>query len=265
MTLEDPQYLLNHQYKDAKNLNARIRLHALFSTNPQGIHAWMFDQFDLPEHGTLLELGCGPGTLWQENPHRVPAGWRIRLTDFSPGMVAAARQNLTGRDQFTFELVNAQSIPYDEASFDAVMAHYMLYHVPDRQKALAEIARVLKPGGHFFAMTVGENHLLELFEMLHEFDPDEESRLSPTPFLLENGADQISTFFTSTELRRYEDSLAITETGPLVDYILSSFRLGQNMTGEAKIAALRANLDARLAREGIIRVQKHSGMFMAVK
>ncbi|GAB4581766.1 MAG: hypothetical protein Fur0022_45160 [Anaerolineales bacterium] len=263
MNLQDSQYLLTQQYKDPGNLNARIRLHDLFSTSPYSIHQWMFDQFTLPETCTLLELGCGPATLWHENRNRVPAGWRATLTDFSPGMVAAAQKTLAGMPQFTFEQVDAQAIPYPDASFNAVIAHYMLYHVPDRPRALAEIARVLKPGGKFFAVTLGADHIREIFEIMREFDPQWSKGHSDNPFTLENGGGQIAPFFNSVELRPYEDSLHITAAEPLVDYILSMSNLGDAEINEAKIGALRKQIETRLVQSGFIHVQKHSGMFIA--
>lgn len=263
MELQNPQYLLSQQYKDPGNLNARLRLHARFSTNSYGLHRWMFDQFALPRAAALLELGCGPGSLWQENLDRLPAGWRVTLTDFSPGMLAAARQALDGHPQFAFELADAQFLPYEDASFDAVMAHFMLYHVSDRPKVLAEIARVLKPGGKFYAATLGADHILEIFEIMRDFDPAWSQGHTVNPFTLENGAAQIAPFFASVELRRYEDSLAITETEPLVAYILSMSALTAERADAEKLAALRQAIDARLAQQGAIRVQKHNGMFIA--
>lgn len=265
MNLQDPHYLLTQQYKDPSNLNARIRLHELFSTNPSGVHRWMFDQFTLPENCTLLELGCGPATLWGENLPRVPAGWRATLTDFSPGMVAAARQTLAGQPNFTIEQADAQALPYPDATFDAVMAHYMLYHVPDRPRALSEIRRVLKPGGMFFAMTVGAYHLQEIFEIMRDFDPDWREGHVHTPFTLENGGAQIAPFFPNVELRLYEDRLAITEAEPLIQYMRSMSRLSDVVWTDEKIAALQAVIEARLARDGAIHVRKDNGMFVAVK
>ena len=69
---------------------------------------------------------------------RIPAGWSITLSDFSPGMLDAAWRNLvvTGR-AFQFKEIDAQSIPFEDETFDAVIANHMLYHVPDRPKAIA--------------------------------------------------------------------------------------------------------------------------------
>src|ERR1700758_5420037 len=84
--LTNQSYLLNEQYKDAANLNARIQLHARFSTNKRGWNRWVFDQFKIPPNGRILELGCGPGKLWSSNLDGIGADWQITLSDFSEGM-----------------------------------------------------------------------------------------------------------------------------------------------------------------------------------
>ena len=89
--LSDQNYLLQQQYKDASNLNARVRLHARFSTNPYHWFLWIFDQFKIPGQARVLELGCGPADLWRMNLERIPPGWDITLSDFSSGMVDQAR------------------------------------------------------------------------------------------------------------------------------------------------------------------------------
>lgn len=84
-------HLLKNQYHNASNLNERMALHARFSVNREGWHRWVFDQLDLPPQAHLLELGCGPGTLWAKN-QRDSQGWDILLSDFSAGMLDEARQ-----------------------------------------------------------------------------------------------------------------------------------------------------------------------------
>ena len=118
---------------------------------------------NLSADARILEIGYGPADLWVQNLDRLPAGWTITLTDFSVGMIEAAQRNLAGAGRpFTFRPMNAQSIPFDTATFDAVIANHMLYHVPDLTKAVAEIHSVLKPGGTLYAATNGKGHLREL-------------------------------------------------------------------------------------------------------
>ena len=143
-------YDLATQYRDAGNLNARIALHARFSTNPYGWMRWAFEQMRLAPGERILEVGAGPATTWQKNLGRVPPGCDITLTDLSPGMVEAAEQNLRGSyPHFKVQVANVESLPFGDAGYDVVVANHMLYHVPDLAKGLSEIRRVLKPGGRF--------------------------------------------------------------------------------------------------------------------
>ena len=170
----DPHYLKTEQYRDETNLNARLEIHRRFSTNSYGWFPWIFDILEsLPNQARVLELGCGPGYMWKECIDRIPADWSITLSDLSDGMVDAAWRNLvvTGR-AFKYEQIDAQSIPYPDETFDIVIANHMLYHVPDRPKALVEIRRVLKIGGHFIATTVGDRHLAEINKWLKQISPD---------------------------------------------------------------------------------------------
>ena len=144
-------YLLR-QYRDGSNLNARICLHERFSTNGSGFFRWYFDQSGIPDNASVLEVGCGTGQFWLENRDRIPPGWQVVLTDLSRGMVGEAEVALGPvSSNLEFRVADVQDLPFQSDSFDAVLANFMLYHVPDRQRAVAEVRRVLKPGGKFYA------------------------------------------------------------------------------------------------------------------
>jgi SAM-dependent methyltransferase len=262
--MTDRRYVAE-QYRNADNLNARIALHRRFSTNPYGWLHWVFDQLRLPPRCRILELGCGPGDLWRENQDRSPEGWSILLSDYSPGMTRQAMRSLAGRaGQRIFCVIDAQAVPLEEASFDAVIADHMLYHIPDRDRALAEIRRVLKPGGRLYASTIGRNHLRELGELVNRFDPNLAAWgwRSPDSFLLESGAAQLEPRFRQVELRRYEDSLIITESAPLVDYLLSSRMKPLIETPKRFSEFIERELEKC---GGTLHVTKESGIFTALR
>ena len=263
--IADQAYLRDKQYRSAANLNDRIQLHVRFSTNRYGWMPWVFDQLALPADARVLELGCGPGRLWSENLARIPADWQITLTDFSPGMLDEARRNLAQSERpFAFEVVDAQAIPFEDAGFDGVIANHMLYHVPDRPGALAEIRRVLRPGGRLYATTVGASHLRELFELAVRFDPALVAWGGPSTdsFRLENGAAQIAAWFEHVELRRYDDGLVVTEAEPLVAFIMSMN--ASKHVAEQERAELLRQVEQIIRADGSIRIAKDSGMFLAV-
>jgi len=261
----DQQYLKTDQYKDSSNLDARVEIHKRFSTNPYGWFNWVFDTLlKLPANAKILELGSGPAYLWKECSNRILTGWDITLSDLSSGMVDAAWRNLviTGRN-FKFKEIDAQSIPFEDETFDAVIANFMLYHVPDRPKAIAEIKRVLKPGGHLIAATVGDHHLREMMEILRKVHISKTWESYANPFTLESGLEQLKPFFPNVTMSRYEDNLHVTEIEPMMAYVRSSLRAAD--LSEDELAKVRVDLKNDLKEKGKISITKDSGLFEAVK
>jgi len=182
----------------------------------------------------------------------------------SQGMLDAAWRNLvvTGRN-FKFEQIDAQSIPYAHETFDIVIANHMLYHVPDRPKALAEIKRVLKKGGHLIATTVGEFHLKEITDWLRRVGSENNFSLFTPQFTLENGVEQLKLLFSSVSVSRYEDGLHVTEVEPLIAYIRSTIRASE--VSEDELAKVKMDLEKELQHNGRIFISKDSGLFKAIK
>lgn len=264
---------VQEQYRTSANLDARIRLHVQFSTNRYGWPRWVFDQLEAPAQAQLLEIGCGPASLWVENGDRIPPGWALTLTDQSAGMIAQAQANLASVDHpFCFEQVDAQAIPFADATFDAVIANHMLYHVPDLPRALGEIRRILKPSGRLYAATNGKAHMAELRALIQQFDPALDYMASAAPperfFSLENGTDHLTPWFQSVELRRYVDGLAVTDATALVDYVFSMTTFtGQQFSDPAEArTAFTAHTAAQMAHQGgSFAIQKATGLFIATK
>ena len=260
----DQQYLKTDQYKDSSNLDARVAIHQRFSTNPYGWMNWVFDHLlTLPADAKILELGCGPAHLWRECAKRIPVNWDIILSDLSAGMIDAAWRNLvvTGRN-FEFREIDAQSIPFKDETFDAVIANFMLYHVPDLPKALNEIKRVLKPGGRLVAATVGDNHMREASHWSRQVSREFRLPFSVS-FILENGFDQLTSIFSNVNLTRYPDSLKVTEIKPLIAYILSNVSAGDLI--ESELINVEKELDEELKEKGEIFITTDSGLFEAIK
>lgn len=262
--LTDQKYLTQNQYRDSGNLHARLTIHQRFSTNPYGWFNWVFDQLSsLPADANVLEVGCGSAELWRECAERIPAGWALTLSDLSDGMLDAAWRNLivTGRG-YKFEKIDAQSIPYADRTFDAVIANHMLYHVPDRKKALAEIHRVLKDEGVFFAATVGKAHFHEIDERVSRISGGRSGRLA-LQFTLENGETQLKEFFPRVELSRYPDSLRVTDVDMLMGYVRSMGTFAE--LPEDELEGLEREFNEVLKKNGEIFISKDTGLFKSVK
>jgi SAM-dependent methyltransferase len=104
---------------------------------------------ELAPKAQLLEVGSGPGRLAAKLAERAPAVW-VKGVDIAPEMVerATALAAKSGvADRVTFQVGDVTSLPFPDASFDLVVSTFSLHHWPDPAKGLAEIYRVLLPGG----------------------------------------------------------------------------------------------------------------------
>lgn len=195
--------------------------------------------------------------MWRENLDRIPAGWRLTLTDLSAGMVDRARAVLGDRAEYA--VADVQELPFPDASFDAAIANHMLFHVEDRQRALGEIARVLRPGAKFRATTIGLDHLRRLRELV----PPRPGRLwaaTRERFTVETARDELAPFFVDVELEPYEDSLEVTELEPLLDFVRS-----RGDVEEAELEPLRRAAEAEIASRGSFHVAKATSHVRARK
>ncbi len=100
-------------------------------------------------YGESLEIGCGTG-FFTLNLKLAGVLDKTYVTDLSPGMVEATKRNADNLG-FTVEgrVADAERLPYDDDSFDLVIGHAVIHHIPDVEKAFSEMLRVLRPGGRF--------------------------------------------------------------------------------------------------------------------
>ena len=258
---------IHEQYKTSANLNSRMRLHQLYSTNQTGWSSWVFNQYRLSSNQSVLELGCGTGYIWHENSDKIPDHLSLILSDFSNSMLESAKTNTSELRNIDYHVIDAQAIPFKDNSFDVVIANHMLYHVPDIDKALKEITRVLKAEGIFYATTLGENNMKELVSLLFDFDGQIDLAMDSVTntFGLESGKELLSSFFESVEMRRYEDSLHITEPQPLIDYILSTQGIGNVtdiITGD-RVKEFENYIIQLFNKKGYIDIVKDAGMIIS--
>ena len=149
-------------------------------------HAWLYDLMGTKMSGgrdTLLELaapaageavldvGCGTGTLALDAVARVPSA-EISGIDASPEMIERARHKAAKKgSRVEFQVAAIESLPFADATFDLVTSSLMLHHLSSDLKrlGLAEVRRVLKPGGRFVLMDFARQshsrfgHLLSVF------------------------------------------------------------------------------------------------------
>lgn len=116
----------------------------------RGATGSILDGWQLDAHSVVLDVGCGNGWALRWALER-GAGRGIGV-DLSPGMVQRARELGDAEGRLRFEQANATALALDDASVTHVLSVENLYYIPDPAKALAEWARVCRPGGQLGIM-----------------------------------------------------------------------------------------------------------------
>ena len=245
------------QYATSGRLETRISIHDKYSTNKQGFGNWITEHYAFPENASVLELGCGTGSMWQGRDALIRACSALVLSDLSEGMLQTARENLRPYDSIEYRVIDIQEIPFPDHSFDAVIANMMLYHVPDLRRGLEEVRRVLKPGGTFCCATYGEHGIAEYLCGLFGLDGAAQANHS---FTLQNGAAKLREVFADVRRDDYPDSLAVTDVRDLAAYVrsLTGMSALRSVPEGELVSVLAANMEG-----GVLRVPKEYGMFIS--
>ncbi len=99
--------------------------------------------------GDVLDVGCGNGCLMNELLEAFPEDTQFTGIDMCAAEIDAGRRTFASEPRVHFERARAEALPFGDASFDTVVSHQTLNFFPDPRPALAEIFRVLRPGGAF--------------------------------------------------------------------------------------------------------------------
>jgi len=136
------------------------RYDALNSVMTAGLHhRWREragDRAALEAGESALDICCGTGDLTLELAGRVAPGGHVVGCDFSEPMLDLAREKARerGADGVRFEWADALSLPYDAGRFDAVTVGFGIRNLADLERGLAEMARVLRPGGRLVVLEI---------------------------------------------------------------------------------------------------------------
>lgn len=255
---------LKSQYQNAGNISARIRLHKMYSKNPCGWFSFIYENCHIKAGMKILEIGCGDGSLWTGNLSELPSDTSIVLSDISEGMIRDVQRTLDYDKRFIFSSFDCTNIPYENESFDLVIANHVLFYCEDINIVCREVMRVLKYNGKFLCSTYGSKHMQEITSLVQEFDSH--IQLSPVKlyerFGLENGSTILSQFFSDIELKTYDDSLHVTDAEPLIEYIMSCHG-NQNQYLLKRYQDFR-NFVKKKTRHGFF-ITKDAGLFICRK
>lgn len=212
MSLDDPA-VVRAQYASEDGLVARRSIYE--DAEGDDAREVAFDAIAACHPRRVLEIGPGPGELSARMMAEL--GAEVAAVDVSERMVELARER--GVDAHVGDV---QSLPFADASFDTVVAAWMPYHVPDLDRGLAEVVRVLTPSGWLVAVTNSELHLEEA--RTHA----EVSMVGRISFNRDNGREILERHFTAVEQIDVDGWVTFPDAEAIRRYIQSMIIAGES-------------------------------------
>lgn len=251
------------QYRDSRNLAARARLPLRYSN--VSWFAWVADRLALPEGAAVLDVGCGPGWFWAAPSARLPSTVRLTLTDLSYGMVQEARRRVLDAGRFAWIdgcQADAASLPFADAQFDAVVAMHMLYHLAEPHRAVAEMARVVRPRGRLFVTTNGSGDMVALNRLRAAAFGGDAIDPGAAHFGLEQAEKVLRARFAEVERDVLSDVYRVTDPNDISAYLMS-MPPAIDASTEQRVALQRRIDEAFAAGGGVLELNRESGLVTA--
>ncbi len=252
--------VLKRQYADASNLVARASIYA-FQVEHVDFPAWVIDHLpDQRPPGPVLDVGCGPGwCVARAADSGAPA---IGL-DLSWGMVSRAAAS--HRQAIGWMEGDAMSLPVRDRSCGAACALHMLYHVPDPARAVAELSRVVRPGGTVLVVLNGIDHMGTYRSLTAEAAGRSEWLPIPSDVMNLGHRDLFTGAFDAVVLDELRGCIVLRDIDPLLAYAASARDFYEH-----QVAGTWAEFESRLAetagrhlaRHDRIEITTHSGVFV---
>jgi SAM-dependent methyltransferase len=248
----DRDFLQRQAYADSGKLNARVSIYA-YSERPQNFWGWVLGRVDWPDGARALDVGCGPGNYLRYLRENHPTVRAVGL-DLSPGMAREAAQHAPTING------DAGRLPLHDDAVDRVLAPHMLYHCPDIADTIAELRRVLRPGGAMVAVTNAHDHLSELWDA-YTAVTGKDAKFFVDRFDLDNGELLLRTAFDDVDVHRTGANLLVPDAQPVVDYLASTFNFADRQD-DSVLDEIRRHVQQRIDREGVYRIHTASGAFV---
>jgi SAM-dependent methyltransferase len=253
------------QYANSQKLAARARLFQ-YAEEEVPWPVWVATHAGLKAGDRVLEVGCGPGWFWGAVADALPPDLELTLTDLSPGMVEEAAAKVGGLNRYRLQTAVADivDLPFPNERFDAAIAMHMFYHVSDPARGMAELARVLKPGGKAIITTNGLNDSRGFYALGARAFGGPPVNPAAVTFGFEQAQNLLKATFGNVTCAPHPSRLRITDPQHVFD-ALTSYPPGDGAP-EEQLAELKVAIaEAFEAGGGALVVEKESGVFVSQK
>ena len=273
MTSGSQEDIVRRHYANDENLRVRQETHERYTVPDRSFAQWVLERINWKGETWLLDIGSGPGLYYNKmnvEKHNI----RYVGMDLVSGMLENHPAN---ENSGYLAAGDVQNLPFEDDSFDVVMANHMLYHVDNMEEALAEMKRVLKPNGMVVVGTNSVNNMPELQVLMRRAivlltrGGAAQVRAPALPsdrFALENGTRMLSRHFFTVVRHDLPSSLVFPDVEPAMAYLESTRDLREaalpaDVVWDDVMMIMRQQINQLIKHLGELIITKQQGVLLA--
>lgn len=230
---------------------------------------WLFEKIELQPDQKVLELGCGSGSFWLNHQESIINHQNISICDMDEEIIEKGKTCLNEANlELDIQLVNFNKLPYENNTFDKVIADHVFYHLKKLDAVLDQIMRVLKPGGKLLATSLGENHIRVLENFLQVFDDriSLPTKTLKTTFGVGSGAKKLSQY-GSLKIEVFDNVICYNSGKDIYDLVmkLKPYSNIENYINEYNKAKFISFVDQIIENQGVFAIEIQTILFEVTK
>lgn len=248
----------------------QIKLFRECSANPETWRQFVFRQLEVQENERIFELDVNVGAMWRYNAARVPKCY-IKQTALTESSIRYLRQRIeqvewSATPEFDYEVIPAGKLNLTPDEYDVVFAGHLFIRSAEIDHVLESCRNILKQDGRFYCTAVSKDHMKELFQLVHRFEPTVHffNMDSIGHFSYEVGAEVLERHFSNVQWHRYENHWQTDDVDTLFEAIWWTYS-DVRIVLAGREEELQAFIKKEVAKNGPLHITDFAGVFSARK
>ncbi len=248
----------------------QIKLFRECRVNPETWRHFVFRQLAIQENERIFELDVNVGAMWRHNADRLPKCY-VKQTALTENSIQNLKKRMEevewpSKPEFDYEVIPAGKLNLSPDDYDVVVAGHLFIRSAEIDHVLESCRNILKQGGRFYCTAVGENHMRELFQLVHRFEPTVHfyNMDSIGHFSCEVGAEVLGRHFSDVQWHRYENHWQTDDVDALFEAIWWTYS-DVRMVLAGREEELREFIKKEVKKNGPLHITDFAGVFSARK
>lgn len=195
-----------------------------YITRQDDLWKWLANRYDLSNTKNLLDIGCGDGRIWKFLSTKATKDKNITLLDYSVKMLTESQKLIESnaiQASFSYKQADMCALPFQDNSFDTILAHLVLYHATSLHEAICEIKRVVRLEGRVGIATLSIDACSEIYTLVHTIEPKIQPYTYSAPFSVEVAKNILPKYFSEVKEMVYNADMIFDSPEPIIDFLRS--------------------------------------------